>query len=122
MPEAPLDRIHIRNLRLRCIIGIYPRERTEPQEVRINITLYLDLGRPGVTDDIGDTVDYKALKKRIVEQVAASEYHLIEALAAAVATECLREARVRRVDVSVDKPGALTLAESVAVEITRFQP
>jgi dihydroneopterin aldolase/D-erythro-7,8-dihydroneopterin triphosphate epimerase len=121
MHETPLDRIQIRNLRLRCIIGVYPRERTEPQEVRINITLHLDLRRPGMTDEIADTVDYKALKKRIAEQVTASQFQLIEALAASIAGTCLEDQRVRRVDVSVDKPGALTLAESVAVEITRRQ-
>lgn len=114
-----LDRIHIRDLALRCIIGIYEEERREKQDVVINITLYADLHKPCRTDDVADTVDYKVLKKKVIALVEQSSCRLIEHLAEGIAQTCLAEPRVARVTVCVDKPAALRFARSVAVEITR---
>ncbi len=121
MAEPPVDRIRIRDLSLQCIIGINPEERIKKQEVIINLTLYADLAEAGRSDRIGDTVDYKVLKEGIRERVEASEFFLVERLAEQVAEIALRPALVRRVDVCVDKPGALRYARSVAVEITRIK-
>lgn len=121
MDERPLDRIHIRDLELQCIIGVNPEERHDKQDVIVNLTLYADLSRAGESDKIGDTVDYKSLKKRILAMIEDSEYFLIERLADEIAGIALESASVQRVDVSVDKPGALRFARSVAVEISRFR-
>lgn len=121
MGEGPLDRIHIRQLRLRCIIGVFPEERREKQDVLLSLTLHADLSKPCRSDEIADTVDYKELKKRIVNRVEASEFYLIERLAEEVAGLALDTEGVRQVDVTVDKPGALRFAESVAVEVTRIR-
>ena len=51
--------------------------------------------------------------------VEASDCFLIEKLADNIADMCLQELKVRAVTVTVDKPGALTKARSVAVEIRR---
>lgn len=114
-----LDRIHIRDLHARCILGIFPEEREKAQEITVNITLYADLIRAGKTDDIGDTVDYKEIKQDILALVESSSFYLVERLAQAVADRCLQARGVEKVTVVVDKPGALRFARSVAVEITR---
>jgi FolB domain-containing protein len=121
MTEIPLDRIHIRGLLVRCIVGINDDERVNKQDVRLSVTLHADLRGAGASDDIDDTVNYKGIKQRLFKMVEASEYFLIERLADEVARVCLADPRVKRADVVVDKPGALRFAESVAVEITRFQ-
>lgn len=113
------DRIYIRDLQLRCIVGIFEEERRALQDVVINIVLEADLRRAGASDRIEDTIDYKNVKKEVVELVETSDYFLIERLAEAIAEICLRPEGVRRVIVTVDKPGALRFARSVAVEITR---
>jgi D-erythro-7,8-dihydroneopterin triphosphate epimerase len=119
MGERPLDRIHIRDLGARCIIGIYDHERENKQDVVINICLYADLRRAGETDRIEDTVDYKSIKRKVLELVEGSAFYLVERLAQRIAETCLEAPAVRRVEVSVDKPGALRFARSVAVEIVR---
>jgi D-erythro-7,8-dihydroneopterin triphosphate epimerase len=119
--DAPLDRIHIRDLTVRCIIGIYPEERRDKQDVVINIVLEADLRAACQSDRIEDTVDYKGLKKRVVAMIESSSRFLIERLAEDVAELCLAEPKVERVTVSVDKPGALRFARSVAVEIARVR-
>lgn len=113
------DKIQIRDLHLRCIIGTFEEERRAKQDVVINITLYADLKSAGRSDNLEDTVDYKTLKKRVIALVEDSSCRLIEHLAERIAEVCLGEARVRRVSVAVDKPGALRFARSVAVEIFR---
>ena len=114
-----MDKIYIRDLALRCIIGIYPHERREKQDIVINLVIEADLARPGRTDRIEDTIDYKDLKKRILRRIEASAFNLIEKLAEEIAQVCLATRGVRRVTVAVDKPGALRFARSVAVEIVR---
>jgi dihydroneopterin aldolase/D-erythro-7,8-dihydroneopterin triphosphate epimerase len=121
MADTPLDRIHIRDLLVRCILGIYPDERREKQDVIVNITLYADLRKACLSDDIDDTVDYKTIKKNVLQLVQQSEYFLVERLVERIAELALETAAVQRVDVSVDKPGALRFARSVAVEISRFR-
>ena len=113
------DRILIRDLRARCIVGIYPEERREKQDVIVNICLYGDLRKPGRSDRIEDTIDYKGLKKATLKLVETSEFQLIEALAEGIADLCLERPGVAAARVTVDKPGALRFARSVAVEILR---
>ncbi len=116
------DRIHIRDLALRCVIGINPEERREKQDVILNITMEADLRRAARSDRIADTVDYKQVKTAIRALVESSTFNLVETLAERVAEVCLRPPGVRAVTVTLDKPGALRFARSVAVEITRRRP
>lgn len=114
-----LDKIHIRDLRARCILGISKEEREKEQEIILNITLYLDLRAAGTSDDINDTVDYKKIKQEVLAVVESSAFYLVERLAETVAELCLKTPAIEAVTVAVDKPGALRFAHSVAVEITR---
>ncbi len=113
------DRIRIEDLTARCVIGLDEEERRDKQEVRVSLGLWIDLAPAGRSDRVEDTVDYRALKKKVLRLVEDSRYYLIEALAEAVAAACLAEPKVARVEVRVEKPGALRFARTVAVEITR---
>jgi dihydroneopterin aldolase/D-erythro-7,8-dihydroneopterin triphosphate epimerase len=114
-----MDRIHIRDLALSCIIGLYPEERTHKQDVIINVTMETDLRAAGKSDDLNDTVDYKAIKLEILDFVENSSFELIESLADGTAAICLKNERIESATVTIDKPGALRFARSVAVEVTR---
>jgi D-erythro-7,8-dihydroneopterin triphosphate epimerase len=114
-----MDRIFIRDLALRCIIGIYPEERREKQDIVINVAMECDLRKAGRSDDLNDTVDYKAIKKAILKLVETSQFQLIESLAENIADLALADEKIQQVSVTIDKPGALRFAKSSAVEITR---
>ncbi len=114
-----MDKIFIRDLALRCIIGIYPEERREKQDIVINIEMQCDLRKAGRSDDLNDTVDYKAIKKAILKLVEESRFQLIESLAENIADITLADEKVQQVTVAIDKPGALRFAKSSAVEIIR---
>jgi dihydroneopterin aldolase/D-erythro-7,8-dihydroneopterin triphosphate epimerase len=114
-----MDKIFIRELALRCIIGIFPEERREKQDIVINVEMHCDLRKAGRSDDLKDTVDYKSIKKAILKLVEGSNFLLIESLAENIADIALADQKVIQTTVSIDKPGALRFAKSSAVEITR---
>lgn len=114
-----MDKVFIRDLALRCIIGVFPEERREKQDVVINVEMHTDLRAAGRSDDLNDTVDYKAIKKAILKLVEGSEFQLIESLAERIADLALANEKVEQVIVTIDKPGALRFARASAVEITR---
>jgi FolB domain-containing protein len=114
-----LDKIVIKDLLLRCVIGINEWERKEKQDVMINIVIWCDLKEAARTDDIKRTVNYKDVNKEIIELVEKSSFLLIETLAEKIAQTCLKHDNVRRVSVSVEKPYALRFARTVGVEINR---
>ncbi len=116
-----MDRILISDLRARCIIGVNNEERREKQDITINVVIFAELLEAGKSDRFEDTVDYRAVKKQILAMVEASRFHLIEALAEAIAGICLRNSKVSEVLVRVEKPSALRFARSVGVEISRKQ-
>lgn len=113
------DKIFIRDLLLKCVIGINSQERKEKQEVLINIELVCDIQKACQSDKIEETVNYRTIKKAIITLVEKSSFFLIEKLAEEIARLCLSYAHVFEARVTVDKPGALRYAKSVAVEITR---
>ncbi|MBF0182698.1 MAG: dihydroneopterin aldolase [Magnetococcales bacterium] len=122
MKKHKLDRIVIRDLLVRCVIGIQEWERNTRQDVLINLTLYTDTRAPGQSDRIGDAVDYKKLTKKIITRTEQSQFFLVEALAEEIARVALEHPLVRQTRVTVEKPGALRFARSVGVSIRRVRP
>lgn len=107
--------IRIKNLRLRTIVGVFDWERQTPQDVVINIQLECD-GRPAAqSDDLADAVDYKAIKRRVIEVVEASRCQLLERLASQVLDAVMSDPKVANATVEIDKPGALRFCDSVSV-------
>ena len=114
-----MDRIEIKDLLLRTIIGINEEERRKRQDVLINITMFADMHAAGASDDIADAVNYRTITKQVIQKVEGSQFYLVERMAAEIADICLQDPRVKRVRVSVEKPGALRFARSVGVTIER---
>ncbi len=113
------DRILIKDLLLRAIIGINDDERVNRQDVLINVTLETDTRAAARSDDIGDAVNYRTLTKQIIDLVEGTEFLLVERMAGEVARLCLADERVQQVQVTIEKPTALRFARSVGVSITR---
>ncbi|HEX9114532.1 MAG TPA: dihydroneopterin aldolase [Anaerolineae bacterium] len=115
------DEIQIKDLLLRTVMGVTPEERRDRQDVLINITLWADTTAAGISDSMADSVNYRTVAKRVIRLVEASQFNLVEKLAAEIAALCLEDIRVERVRVAVEKPGALRFARSVGVTIEREQ-
>ncbi len=115
----PLDKIIVRDLLLRGIIGLNDWEREKKQDILINLTLFTDTRRGGATDQASDILNYRTITKAVIAHVEDSAYYTVEALAAAIARLCVVDHAADRVIVRVEKPGALRFARSVGVEIER---
>lgn len=112
------DKIHIKDLLLRTIIGINEDERINKQDVLINVTMYADHSA-GISDDIEDVVNYRTIAKAIIELVEGSQFFLVERMALEIVQLCLADERVARAIVTVEKPTALRFARSVGVTVDR---
>lgn len=114
-----MDKVIIKNLLARGIIGVYDWERDKPQEILINITLFGDISKAGETDDIKDSINYKTIAKGAQSLAENCQRMTVEALAHDIAAYCLETPGVQQVEVRIEKPGAVRFAESVGVEISR---
>jgi FolB domain-containing protein len=114
-----MDRIEIKGLRLRCIIGFNPEERREKQDVIIDMVLFTDLRAGGETDNPDDILNYRTVNKAVIKHVEASSYNTLEALATSIARVAIVDGGVQQILVSVWKPGALRFTDSVGVTIER---
>lgn len=115
-----MDRIVIKDLLVRGIVGINPDERSNRQDVLINATLWADTRPAASSDDIADAVNYRTITKAMIRHVEEGDPFLVERLAEELARICLdADERVAAVEIGLEKPGALRFARSVGVVIRR---
>jgi FolB domain-containing protein len=114
-----MDKIFIRDLIARGIIGLNDWEREKAQEIVINIELMADLRKAGDTDDLQDSINYSTIAKRVQAHAETAGRLTVEALANDLARICLENPIVNGVRVRVEKPGAVRFTHSVGVEIER---
>ncbi|PZO62598.1 MAG: dihydroneopterin aldolase [Pseudoxanthomonas suwonensis] len=114
-----MDRVFIEALAIECVIGIYDWERTIRQTVVLDIEMAFDNRKPAQTDAITDTLDYKAVSKRLIAFVQQSQYGLVETLAEECARIIREEFGVAWLRLKLSKPGAVTGSKAVGVIIER---
>ena len=114
-----MDIIYLKDLRIDTIVGIYEWERRTRQTVIFDIEMGADISKAASSDAIEDTLNYKAVAKRIISFVEGSECQLIETLAERVADILLREFKVPWLRLSLNKQGAVRGVRDVGVIIER---
>lgn len=114
-----MDKIIIKDLLIRGIIGLNDWEREKKQDILINIVINTDIREAGKTDTIETSVNYRTIAKKIMAHAESIERFTVEALAEDIAKLCLEDDNAVNVRVRVEKPGAVRFAASVGVEIER---
>ncbi len=114
-----MDIIFLHNLKVDTVIGIFDWERRIRQDVIIDLDMAADIRKAASSDHIDDTLDYKAVAKRIIAFVEAAEFQLVETLAERIAEIILGEFPVPWVRVRINKQGAVRGARDVGVIIER---
>lgn len=114
-----MDIIYLHDLKIECIVGIWEWERRIKQTIILDLDMATDIRRAAATDKIEDTLNYKAVSKRLTEFVGHSQYQLVETLAEKVAEILLGEFKLQWVRVRVNKKGAVRGATDVGVIIER---
>jgi len=114
-----MDIVYLNDLRVDTVIGIYDWERRTRQTVILDIEMGTDIGKAAETDSIDNTLDYKAVAKRLFAYIGESEFHLVETLAERVAGILLEEFHVPWCRVRLNKKGAVRGVRDVGVIIER---
>jgi 2-amino-4-hydroxy-6-hydroxymethyldihydropteridine diphosphokinase len=113
------DHVFIEGLEIEAQIGIYDWERRIRQPLLFDLEMAFDNRKPAASDAIADTLDYKAVSKRLAAFVSASSFGLVETLAERCAEIVLREFGVESLKLKLSKPGAVRGARAVGVTIER---
>lgn len=114
-----MDIVYINDLRIDTVIGIFAWERRIRQTISLDIEMGFDIRKAAASDRIEDTLDYKAVGKRIIAHAAQSEALLVERLAEEIATLVREEFGVQWLRLRLSKPGALRGAKDVGLVIER---
>jgi len=114
-----MDIIYLSDLRIDTIIGIYDWERRVKQTVIIDLEMGTDIRAAAKSDNIENTLNYKAVAKRLFAFVGESEFELVETLAEKVAELILAEFNVPWLRLKVNKQGAVRGVRDVGVIIER---
>jgi dihydroneopterin aldolase len=100
------DRIDIVGIEVFARHGVFDFEQEKAQVFKVDVTAFLDLAKPGQSDQLDDTLDYGRLANEVREVVGGESHRLIERVATRVAEAVLADERVDRVMVTIHKPTA----------------
>jgi len=114
-----MDIVYIRDLRIDAVIGIYEWEQRIHQQISVNLEMGWDNTKAAQSDDIKDTLNYKAAANLVKELVDKSEVQLVEALAENIASLLLEKMNIPWIRVTLGKPMAVTDSQEVGVSIER---
>ena len=112
--------VGLKNLRIDCIVGIYPHEREAEQPLFLDVELVHDFGPAASTDHIDGTIDYDGVARVLA---VGRRYQLIETLAEDGASALFAAfALVERVRIEIRKPNAVPAADAAYVAVERTRP
>jgi dihydroneopterin aldolase len=114
-----MDKIFIHALKTETIVGIFDWERQVKQTVVVDVEFSADIAKAARSDSIDDTLNYKAVAKRVLAFVDESSFHLVETLAEHIAMLLLEEFGVSWVSITLSKPGAIRGSRDVGVMLER---
>lgn len=113
-----MDKIRITDLEVFYCVGVTEAERAKPQRLLISVEMAHDFTSAIARDDIGETIDYHALSKRLLGFGDGCHWQLIETLAADLAAMITDEFGPVSVSVEVKK-FVIPQAAHVSVAVTR---
>ncbi len=122
--SRPPDRIILEGMQFYGFHGVNAEERSLGQSYVVDLAIEMDLGVPGKSDRLEDTVSYTHLYRSVQKVLEGESKNLLEATAEAVARRILEEFPVDAVQVRVKKPRPPikgSFVENAVVEIYRVR-
>ena len=122
--SPPPDRIILEGMQLYGYHGANPEEKVLGQLYIVDLTVELDLSKPGASDRLEDTVSYPQLFRVVQEVLQGESKNLLEATAQTIACNVLAQFPVMAVRVCLKKPRPPirgSVIDNAAVEIYRMR-
>jgi dihydroneopterin aldolase len=105
--EYSMDKIIMRDVEIYGCHGVAPEEKVNKQPFVIDVEMEADLKKPGISDNLEDTVSYSAVNKLITRIVQNTSFDLVERLAEELCCAILQNyEKVAKVKLCVKKPQA----------------
>ncbi len=114
-----MDIIYLRKLKIDTIIGVFDWERQTKQTIIIDLEMATDIRKAAQHDRLEDTLNYKAVAKRLIDFVEKTEFQLVETLSERIAEIVMNEFSVPWLRLQLHKPGAVRSAKDVGIIIER---
>ena len=114
-----MDIIYLRKLKVDTIIGVFDWERQTKQTIVIDLEMATDIRKAAQNDRLEDTLNYKAVAKRLIDFISHSEFQLVETLSERIAEIVLNEFSVPWLRLQLHKPGAVRGSKDVGIIIER---
>lgn len=121
------DVLRIEDLRVDCVVGVWPHERNASQPLHIDIEMRFDTRPAALKESVRGTVDYAAVASQVVFLLRSCRFRLLETAAHTLAryilappSPAVKQPQVESVTVRLRKPGALRGFAIPSLQITRF--
>ncbi len=113
--------IIIDGIKCRARIGVSSQERAKYQSLEVSVQLHFPTEPAINTDSLDLSIDYETVVALVQQEVATKECALLETMAAHVCVAVLRNPRIEKVDVEIQKfPASLEgQVRKVAVRVSR---
>ncbi len=110
-------RVLIKDFLINEIIGIHKHEKINKQKIIFNITINVNQNTIPNDNDLKTIVDYEKITNKLENLVKNKNYNFLESLAEDSFKEIFKDKRINSVNIKIEKPDAITNAQSVGVEV-----
>jgi len=114
------DVVFIKGLKVEAVIGVFDWERAITQPLLIDIALETDISAAALSDDVSDALSYKEVCDDVSEWCKEIQAKLLEHLAGQISDKIFAKYDCQKITLSIAKPTAITQADAVGVQITRY--
>ncbi len=109
-------KIIINDLILLISVGIHHFEKQKKQKVKFNIVITTD---PDLKPNIKSIVNYESVINNIKKITEKKHFELLESLSESIFDEILKNKRIKKVKLKIEKLDIIEETESVGIEVTK---
>ena len=107
----------IKNFIIYEIIGIHENEKVNKQKIIFNIVINVNQNINPDENNLASIVDYEKITNKLENLAKNKKYNFLESLAEDSFNEIFADKRINSVKIKIEKPDAITNAQSVGVEV-----
>ena len=114
-----MDIIFLHGIEANCVVGVWEWEKQITQKIIVDLDVSADIATSAASDELSDTLNYKAVAEAVIEMLEVSRFQLIETMAEEVAKLVMNDFSVSWIKVRINKGGAVKHVRNVGVQIER---
>jgi FolB domain-containing protein len=109
--------LKIKNLKLKTIVGVYEWEKNTPREIIVNAEIKTNHDKSCESDNLADAIDYDSMSNKIKNFLTQNRFKLIEKMTNELIKEIMKDQRITKCRLEIDKAGAVDFVESFSVTL-----